>query len=94
MPNFFFTFSFVHFWSIEGGYFLQNANNLNFKLFFGCIHDPQSKYSAFILEEFWIISHFECRLKLCRNDFQRQGGRICVKAQRALSEKFTLGQKF
>ena len=62
MPNFFFTFSWVHFWSIEGGYFLQNANNLNFKLFFGCIHDPQSKYSAFILEEFWIMSHFECRL--------------------------------
>ena len=30
--------------------FLQNANNLNFKLFLGRIHDPQSKYSAFILD--------------------------------------------
>ena len=28
----------------------------------GCIHDPKSKYSAFIQEEFWITSHFECRL--------------------------------
>ena len=27
-----------------------------------CIHDPQSKYSAFIEEEFWIMSHYECRL--------------------------------
>ena len=26
------------------------------------IHDPQSKYSAFILEEFRIMSHFEYRL--------------------------------
>ena len=28
------TFSEVHFWSIKGVYFLQNANNLFFKLFF------------------------------------------------------------
>ena len=38
----------VHFCSIKGVYFLQNANNLNFKLFLGCIHEPQSKYSGFI----------------------------------------------
>ena len=24
----------------------------------GCIHDPKSKYSAFIQEEFWIMSHY------------------------------------
>ena len=48
LPNFFDTFSQVHFWSITGVYFLQNANDLNFELFFGCVHDPQSKYSAFI----------------------------------------------
>ena len=33
---------------MKGVYFLQNANNLNFKLFLSCIHDPQRKYSAFI----------------------------------------------
>ena len=38
----------VHFWSIKGVYFLQNANNLNFKLFLGTIYDPHSKYSAVI----------------------------------------------
>ena len=27
------TFSEVHYWSIKGVHFLQNANNLNFKLF-------------------------------------------------------------
>ena len=32
--KFFVTFSEVHFWSIKGVHFLQNANNLNFKLFF------------------------------------------------------------
>ena len=26
------------FWPIKGVYFLQNANNLNFKLFLGCIY--------------------------------------------------------
>ena len=26
-------FSYVHFWSITGVFFLQNANHLNFKLF-------------------------------------------------------------
>ena len=46
--QFFVTFSEVHFWSIKGVFFPPNANNLNFKLFLGCIHDPQSKYSAFI----------------------------------------------
>ena len=30
--------------------------------FHKCIYDPQSKYSAVIREEFWIMSHFECRL--------------------------------
>ena len=33
LPKFFVTFSYVHFWSIIGVYFLQNANNLDFKLF-------------------------------------------------------------
>ena len=27
----------MHFWSIKGVYFLKNANNLNLKLFLGCI---------------------------------------------------------
>ena len=38
------------FWSIKGVYlyFFQNDNNFNFKLFLGCIHGPQSKYSDFI----------------------------------------------
>ena len=62
LPNFFATFLWVQFWSIKGVYFLQNDNNFNFKLFLGCSHDPQSKYSAFIQEEFWIMSHFECSL--------------------------------
>ena len=49
LPKFFGSFSLVHFWSIKGVCFLQNANNLNFTLFFsGRIHDPQSKYSVFI----------------------------------------------
>ena len=26
------------------------------------MYDPKSKYSAFIEEEFWIMSDFECRL--------------------------------
>ena len=26
------------------------------------MHDPQSKYSAFIYEEFWIMSHLKCCL--------------------------------
>ena len=30
--------------------------------FLGCIHDPQSKYSAFIWEEFLLMSNFKCRL--------------------------------
>ena len=30
--------------------------------FLSCINDPQSKYSAVIQEEFWIMSHFECPL--------------------------------
>ena len=34
LPKFFVTFSEMYFWSIKGVYFLQNANNLNFKLFF------------------------------------------------------------
>ena len=34
LPNFFVTLSLVHFWSIKGIFFLQNANNLKFKLFF------------------------------------------------------------
>ena len=34
LPKFCVTFSEVHFWSIIGVYFLQNAYNLNFKLFF------------------------------------------------------------
>ena len=46
-PNFCHLFI-VHFWSKPGPHFLQNANDLNFKLFLGCIHDPQSKYSTFI----------------------------------------------
>ena len=33
LPKFFVHFSLVHFWSIKGVYFLQNANNFNFKLF-------------------------------------------------------------
>ena len=33
LPNFFGPFQ-VHFWSIKGVYFLQNANNWNLKLFF------------------------------------------------------------
>ena len=41
LPNSFVTFSKVHFWSKKGVYFLQNANNLNFQLFLGCIHDHQ-----------------------------------------------------
>ena len=32
----------------EGVYISLNANNLNFKLFLGCIHYRQSKYYAFI----------------------------------------------
>ena len=48
LPNFFVHFSQMHFWSIKGVYFLQNTNNLNFKLFLGCIHDPQRKYAALI----------------------------------------------
>ena len=62
LPKFLVPFQDVHFWSIKGLYFFQNANNLNFKLFLGCIQDPQSKYFASIYEEFWIMSHFECRL--------------------------------
>ena len=27
--------------------------------FLGCTHDPQSKYPAFIEEEFWMMRHFE-----------------------------------
>ena len=46
-PNFCHLFI-IHFWSKPGPHFLQNANDLNFKLFLGCIHAPQSKYSAFI----------------------------------------------
>ena len=34
LPNFFVTFLSVHFWSIKLVPFLQNDNNLNFKLFF------------------------------------------------------------
>ena len=48
LPNFFATFLWVQFWSIKGVYFLQNDNNLISQLFLGTIHDPQSKYSAFI----------------------------------------------
>ena len=54
LPIFLDTFSQVLFWPIKGVYFLKNANNLNFKVFLGCIHDPQSKNFAFIPEEFWI----------------------------------------
>ena len=52
----------MHFWSTKGVYLLQNANNVNFKLFLGCIHDPQSKDSAFFQEEFWMINNFESHL--------------------------------
>ena len=52
LTKLFVTFSWVHFWSIKGVYLLQNANKLNFKLFLGCIHDPQSKYSAFFKKNF------------------------------------------
>ena len=47
-PNFLAPIHKVHFWSIKGAFSLQNALNLNFKLFIGCIHDQKSRYSAFI----------------------------------------------
>ena len=34
LPKLFVTFSWVHFWAIKGMYFLQNANNFDFELFF------------------------------------------------------------
>ena len=33
----------MHFWSIKGVYFLQNANNLNFKLFFRLYTKPTTQ---------------------------------------------------
>ena len=39
-PNFLSPFYSVHFWSIKGVPFLQNANNLNFKLFFYVVYMP------------------------------------------------------
>ena len=38
LPKFFGTFSRIAFLVNKGVYFFQNANNLNFKLFLGCIH--------------------------------------------------------
>ena len=55
---------------------------------------PQEGYEDRTLSGTTINRWYRFFRKLCRNDFQRQGGRICVKAQRALSEKFRLGQKF
>ena len=52
-PTFFNTFSYVHFWSIKGVYFLQNANNLNLKLFLlGCIYSILSSILTF---KSWIL---------------------------------------
>ena len=55
---------------------------------------PQEGYEDRTLSGTTMNRWYRFFRKLCRNDFQRQGGRICVKAQRALSEKFRLGQKF
>ena len=52
-----------NFWHLFISAFLVNISSKMPRIWIlGCIHDPQSKYSAFILEEFWIMSHFECRL--------------------------------
>ena len=55
---------------------------------------PQEGYEDRTLSGTTMNRWYRFFRKLCRNDFQRQGGRICVTAQRALSEKFRLGQKF
>ena len=48
----------MHFWSIKVVYFLQNANDLNFKLFLGCISIViYNVYSIFIGPE---SDHWEC----------------------------------
>ena len=62
MPKFFVTFSLVHFWSIKRVYFLQNANNFNFKLFLRLYTWPTKQVFCLFYEESWIMSHFEFRL--------------------------------
>ena len=47
LPKFFVTFLWVHFWSIKGVHFLQNANNFNFKLFLRLIYI--SYYDVYIV---------------------------------------------
>ena len=54
---------------------------------------PQEGYEDRMLLGTTINRWYRFFRKLCRNDFQRQGGRICVKVQRALLEKFRLRQK-
>ena len=60
LPKFFVTFSSVHFWSIKGVYFLQNANNLNFKLFLRLYTWPKKQVFCLYLktildnESFWM----------------------------------------
>ena len=65
LPNFWSHFQEVLFWSIKESISPKMPIIWTLNCFLGCIHDLQSKYSALIQEEFWIMSHFECRLNQC-----------------------------
>ena len=64
LPKFFVTFSEMHFWSIKGVYFLQNANNLSFKLFFMLYTWPTKQVFCLYLRRILDNKSFWMSLKL------------------------------
>ena len=80
----------MHFWSIKGVSFLQNANNLNFKLFFRLYTWPTKQVFCLYLrgildnESFWMSpkSTFLVFKKSCPNWGRGRGGGIWTKSNR------------
>ena len=81
------TFSLLHFWLIKGVYFLRNANNLNFKLFFRLYTSPTKQVFCLYLrrildnESFWMLSKstflaFKKSCTSCPNWGEGVGGEI------------------
>ena len=77
LPNFCGTFSWVHFWSIKGVYFLQNANNLKTVVFIGCIYIVY--YIVFLVLNWLSNLEFRRRQKLYKFP---NGGVIWTKSKR------------
>ena len=63
----------MHFWSIKGVYFLQNANNLNFKLFFRLYTWPTKQVFCLYLRKILDNDSFWMSLKSTFLAFNKNG---------------------